>query len=297
MIEKKVQDENVLQLELREGIWNGKIPLQLSLAPHEALGQLPPPMFILIPRMSYLPVISSKIRSHFLSSVAVHEDCIWFEEGKSGIPLKWETPVGVLYDLLGDGVLPWRLTVHFQNFPDKELMRIRGPAVVQQTFFSTLKQAVFLLHNSANPVLDLERNRQLRIWNKAVVEGDLSSWMAVNQALSEPKVSINVKPSLPVRIYLSGFGKGLDLKPFQRQLRETSDSGITVGEVIFQILPGLKNIAPEAFEVVVQGLSVPLKTGVVWLSTQARNPDLYLYIVVRRIQGRPAARSEEKLKI
>jgi len=297
MSEKKAQDDSLLHLELKEGIWNGKIPLQLSLARPEALGQLPPPMFILIPRMSYLPVISSKIRSHFLSSVAVHEDCIWFEEGESGLPLKWETPVGVLYDLLGGGVVPWQLTVHFQNFPDNKLMRIKGPAVVMQTFFTTLKQAVFLLHNSAKPVLDLERSRQLQIWEKAVMEGDLSYWMAVHKALSEPKGSINVKPSLPVRIYLSGFGKALDLRPFQRQLRETSWSNMTVGEVIFQILPGLKNIAVETFEVVVQGLPVPLKTGLAWLSTQARNPDLYLYIVVRRIQGRAVVRPEEKLKI
>ena len=56
---------------------------------------------------------------------------IWFEF--EGNPLRLHLPIGVLYDQLKLGASennlvesvgpPWRLTVHFSNFPDTEILK------------------------------------------------------------------------------------------------------------------------------------------------------------------------------
>lgn len=94
---------------------------------------------MLLPRMSYLPLVTAAVRTHFLPFAPAREDEMWFE--CDGVPLKWHLPIGVLFDLLGGrDRAPLPLVVHFQGFPTKSLMRCKNQFVVRSHYFSSFKE-------------------------------------------------------------------------------------------------------------------------------------------------------------
>lgn len=110
--------------EILREIWEGKIPVQFQLASDETDVD-PEQFFLLIPRLSYFPLVSDKVRKHFLRFVSneLQDGEMWMDS--NGTPLKWHYPIGVLFDLLvgGDAILPWPITVHFSKFPEDVLFR------------------------------------------------------------------------------------------------------------------------------------------------------------------------------
>lgn len=89
-------DREVLRL-----IWDGKIPVCFITDPKEVVGMQPPePMFLMVSRLTYLPLVSEKVTKHFNRYIAnEHHDEVWFE--CNGHPIKWNCPIGILYDLFG----------------------------------------------------------------------------------------------------------------------------------------------------------------------------------------------------
>ena len=62
-------------------------------------------------------------------------------------PLKWHLPVGLLYDLnVTDQLLPWQITVHFENFPANKVMKFPTKDVVESHMLSSLKEADAMKH-------------------------------------------------------------------------------------------------------------------------------------------------------
>ena len=74
-----------------------------------------------------------QVRKHFAPSVSANlqENPMWFEV--NGAPVRWHLPVGVLFDLAattqdpsapgGACTAPWNVTVHFDKYPDKEILK------------------------------------------------------------------------------------------------------------------------------------------------------------------------------
>lgn len=94
---------------------------------------------LLAPRTGYLPLCAEKIRRHYNLSteLADEEDEMWFEF--RGRPLRWNHPIGVLFDCFAGEDTPWEVTVHIKNYPDC-LMRSSGNAV-ETHFINQIKQA------------------------------------------------------------------------------------------------------------------------------------------------------------
>jgi len=123
---------------LAAAVWDGAIPLCLSLDEHEvAAPQTPPSLFTLVPRHAYLPLLSDAAFAHFRDVLPPGDNELWFEA--SGVPLKWQMPCGVLHDLFAGGELPWRLRVHFRAFPEGMLTHCSGPEAVRAHLFNSLK--------------------------------------------------------------------------------------------------------------------------------------------------------------
>lgn len=64
-----------------------------------------------------------QVKKHFLKHIQQdnHDNEMWLEY--NGIPLKWHFPIGVLLDIYGEDVqLPWNIVVHFDKFPENEIM-------------------------------------------------------------------------------------------------------------------------------------------------------------------------------
>ena len=123
---------------LAAAVWAGAVPLCVSLDAREvAACSTPPPLFLLLPRHAYLPLLNVAAAEHFQDVLPPGADDVWFDA--AGLSLKWSLPVGVLHDLLGGGQRPWRLSVHFRGFPDAALLRCAGADAVRAHLFNTLK--------------------------------------------------------------------------------------------------------------------------------------------------------------
>lgn len=150
-------------------------------------------------RVSYLPSLLPRLRAFFSSSLIdpnsrAHDGWFSFE----GVPLKWHYPIGLLYDLYADadpasskasssskaddesddncgsdsGALPWRLTLHFSDWPDEELVRLDGDGMVMNdAFINSVKEADFLRNGTAKGIMSLSKEDSSGLW-RAVEEGE-----------------------------------------------------------------------------------------------------------------------------
>lgn len=132
-----------------------------------------------------------KLRAFFSQSLiepdSQHHDG-WF--AFEGVPLKWHYPVGLLFDLYagadpastssiriddsseGDSLLPWRLTVHFNDWPTEDLVRLDPDGMVMNdAFINSVKEADFLRNGTAKGIMSLSKEDSSGLW-KAVEKGE-----------------------------------------------------------------------------------------------------------------------------
>jgi len=191
-------------------VWNGQLPVRFDLASNEVTTyQAPRPLFVMIPRVSYFPLLLARVVEYFEKyappMLGVGSDDaqrkrirnVWFES--NGIPLRWHLPVGVLYDVLmkpkqcqleeeehmndttnnnnnNNTILPWKIVVHFQSFPEQQIVRFDGLDSVRWNFMSDLKQAMYVRLRSAKSVLDLPKQEQEQMWEGLKINDSLKFW-------------------------------------------------------------------------------------------------------------------------
>ncbi|KAK8168017.1 autophagy protein Apg5-domain-containing protein [Phyllosticta citrichinensis] len=86
---------------VQKQIWNGSIPLQISLASTDCRTfDESDPYLIQVPRLSYIPFLLGRLHAFFAPSlinpdVQPSQGWLSFED----VPLKWHHPIGLLYDL------------------------------------------------------------------------------------------------------------------------------------------------------------------------------------------------------
>mmetsp|Transcript_12624 Transcript_12624/g.47185 ORF Transcript_12624/g.47185 Transcript_12624/m.47185 type:complete len:361 (+) Transcript_12624:377-1459(+) len=126
----------------RRELWRGCVPLEIHLARDEVASVVEPaPYFALVPRSAYLPTWceeqsddgkSTSPRAHFAGSTADYPELDdddgktqpskknqpWFDH--QGIPLRWQLPIGVLFDLVGNNNkhnrgVPFKVTAHYRG--------------------------------------------------------------------------------------------------------------------------------------------------------------------------------------
>lgn len=105
--------------------------------------------------------------------------------------MKWHYPVGLLFDLYAgadpatksgnrndgspeDGSqLPWRLTVHFSDWPVEDLVRLDADGMVMNdAFINSVKEADFLRNGTAKGIMSLSKEDSSGLW-RAVEDGEL----------------------------------------------------------------------------------------------------------------------------
>ena len=196
-----------IDFEFRESIWKGKIPILFSLSENEVISKSQPPkLFLLLPRMTYLPLVTDRVRDHFTPHAPALEDGMWFEnfderDGRKEA-LKWHLPIGVLYDLYSHSLsninnnnnnnssnngiddcnpypIPWKLIVHFQSYPQSNIIsRCDNISSVKSVYFNYLKQSLFLSYNSVSFVTQLQTNDQNELWN-SVCQSNYSLYLPI----------------------------------------------------------------------------------------------------------------------
>lgn len=113
--------------------------------------------------------------------VQSHRGWFSFED----VPLKWSLPAGLLYDLYANiapaGVegaalqssagsdpskaKPWRIVVHFNEWPDSELIPLDPDGVVlHDAFINSVKEADFLRNGTAEHIMKLSKDDSYGLW-------------------------------------------------------------------------------------------------------------------------------------
>jgi autophagy-related protein 5 len=140
-----------------------------------------------------------------------------------GVPLKWHYPLGLLYDLYSGAEpsyptdsslpshktessedeahhLPWKLTVHFSDYPAEQLVRLDTEhKVMHDLFRNSVKEADYLRTGTGKTVMFLSEKDSTQLWD-AVTQHNFSLYNPINQKLLNPQGA--ALRHLPIRLYL-----------------------------------------------------------------------------------------------
>uniref|UniRef100_A0ABI7VVT9 Autophagy protein 5 n=2 Tax=Felidae TaxID=9681 RepID=A0ABI7VVT9_FELCA len=160
-------------------VWFGRIPTCFTLYQDEITEREAEPYYLLLPRVSYLTLVTDKVKKHF-QKVMRQEDIseIWFEY--EGTPLKWHYPIGLLFDLLASSsALPWNITVHFKSFPEKDLLHCPSKDAIEAHFMSCVKEADALKHKS-QVINEMQKKDHKQLWMGLQNDGEKKNQVMIH---------------------------------------------------------------------------------------------------------------------
>lgn len=289
-------------------VWAGGLPTIFKLAATSVTSLVPPRALIMcLPRQSLLPFVCDDLCKHFAPFTPAVGSTLWFEH--EGVPLRWQVPIGVLFDLLVGattaGPACWEITVHFQSFPPELLQAARSEA--ELVLVNALKESCYLLCNSAMPVMALSKGEQENIFAAMCHKGNAhlgfctyrTAQVQIEQAIAGVLHAAGcLRPRwVPLRIYFSPTDwRQLPMPPSLQDgspatMREAlalnlpeelmtlilKDSSLS-REVASRDDGGMDHAGPP--KILVQGVNVPLETSISWLWATCRHPDGWLYVSV-----------------
>lgn len=264
-------------IENLRAVWDGKIPVCFTLATDEVFTvEQPEPMFLMLHRLSYLPLVTEKVNRHFVRYVDPdnHSE-MWLED--EGQPLKWHNPIGVLFDMAeAESRLPWTITVHFQRFPEDELFHCSSKEVVESYFMSMVKEADCLKHNS-KIINNMQKRDHKQLW-LGLQNAKFDQFWSVNRKLMEHNEG-ELFRHIPFRIHWG------DLHFIQKLIKPVSTEGnaLTLGDLLRESVPEVlptKDGDKSSHRVVIHGCVLPLEVPLQWLSEHLSHPDNFLHICI-----------------
>jgi autophagy-related protein 5 len=252
-----------------------------------------------------------RLRAFFASalintSVEAHDGWFSFE----GVPLKWHYFVGLLYDLFSgnepvqspeDGASggqdhnngphgsPWRLIVHFTEWPESTLIRLdEAGEVLHDVFKNVVKEADFLRNGSAKVVMGLSKDDSTALW-AAVEQQNLPLFNSINnKLLNPPGTSIR---HVPVKVYLptathantpdTAAGSLRVVQSLVTPLlpsKQPQTLGIALNALLPSVFPSRRNAI--LAQATLHGTVVPLGAIMEDLMRAAAYPDGFLHIAV-----------------
>eukprot|EP00041_Stephanoeca_diplocostata_P019863 m.432780 g.432780 ORF g.432780 m.432780 type:complete len:288 (-) comp21414_c1_seq4:782-1645(-) len=275
-------------LDVDRDIFNGRIAVAFTIAsneiPHGRSSDTYEPFFMLAPRTGYLTLCAEKIRQHFHlpvpsgSNSSENVDEMWFEH--EGRALKWNMPIGVLYDCIGsDRGLPWSVTVHIKNYPETILLRCPSMATIETYFVNQLKQACHIKHGTTQvDGLQSEQDRK-ELWFGLTTD-DFEHYRRVNEKLMLCSDGHWFKRA-PFRIYVvdAEVAKNANkqIVVLQQPFDLTTADGVplTLANLLDTLLGQL-----QPSKVVTHGIEPPRDTPLQWLCEHCTYPDNFLHLTV-----------------
>jgi autophagy-related protein 5 len=181
---------------LQRRVWDGRLPLEIRLAPADCRSYADSePYLIQHPRLSYLAFLLPRLHRFFAPKL-INPDTpaneAWFEF--ETVPLKWHYPAGLLYDIhsgaepvdlgrratlessqiSGDALveqhLPWKLVVHYSEFPDEQLYQLDSEGrAMRDSFVNAVKEADFVRNGSARTVMGMSKEDSDNLWRSVEI--------------------------------------------------------------------------------------------------------------------------------
>lgn len=229
----------------------------------------------------------------------------WFEDEDTGTPLRWHFFTGLLYDLfklykkkragVNDGsvgmdsnkcvsLLPWKIRVHYTSYPENILpLDDDTPQMIFQHYLNSLKQALYIQHNSNRIVKNMTKQSHLQIWD-GIKSSQFDVYKEITTGLNGGGSSgdaITIE-NVPVRVLV-------DSRPaFARpckQYQEDNKTPSMIGDILHEWLPDLfpndtRNNDISNCSWSIQGVKFPLKTPISDLWKCLSHPDRFLYVII-----------------
>lgn len=192
----------MINTEIHREIWQGRLPLCFRLNQDDVIGIHPPePYFMMASRKTYFPLVLDRVIKYFIRFVdqtkEVTQD-MWLDF--EGQPIKWHLPIGLSWDLYGTiDDLPWKLILHFSDFPSDELVRCNNKTSIESNFMSTIKEADGLKHKGS-VMRNLVKKECNQLWS-GLMNDKFDQFWQVNKKLME-KCDNELFKSIPFRLYL-----------------------------------------------------------------------------------------------
>ncbi|KAH8411214.1 hypothetical protein KR215_000337 [Drosophila sulfurigaster] len=261
-------DREVLRM-----IWEGQIGICFQADSDEIVGIKPEPFYLMVSRLSYLPLVTDKVRKYFTRYIAAeHQDgAVWFDF--NGTPLRLHYPIGVLYDLLhpDEDSTPWCITIHFSKFPEESLVKLNTKELLESHFLSCLKEADVLKHRGL-VISAMQKKDHNQLWLGLINEKFDQFW-AVNRRLMEPYSDQESFKNIPVRFYNDD-----DFTYMQKLISPLSESGQKKN--LSDLMAELSTPVRKAVGFRTHGIDLHEETQLQWMSEHLSYPDNFLHLSV-----------------
>lgn len=289
---------------IQTAVWSGAIPLAISLDPISCRSyDKSTPYFVSCPRLSYLPFLLVRLRAFFqpaLVDPSVPAHTAWFSFDH--VPLKWQYPIGLLYDLLvapscAQPQLPWKLVLHYHDWPTDQLIPL-DPAgkTHNDLFINAVKEADYLRNGTAKAIMSLSRADSTALWN-GVLHHDFKAFNGIRRRLlssssGEALRHVPVKFYLPKPAPVSDDPSALNQAAWrvvQGPVPPTISPGDyhTLGSALHALMPTLFPSRRSIIhaEAILHGAAVPLAAPLQPLLQDAAYCDGFLHVVVRLVHA------------
>ncbi|KAK9736625.1 Autophagy protein Apg5 [Popillia japonica] len=255
---------------LRE-IWEGKLPICFTLNPDEVSEiQQPDPFYLMVPRLSYFPLVTDKVKKYFLKFISNEKEDqeMWLEY--DGQPLKWHFPIGVLFDLfmVAQDELPWNITVHFEKFPAQQIFRFNNKEAMESFFMACLKEADVLKHRGV-VINGMQKKDHNQLW-LGLQNDKFDQFWAVNRKLMEAPGDQDHFRYIPFRCYLEDGYRQKLIKPVTEEGQKK-----TLNHLLQEVFPNKTDV-----KVRTHGIVPALNTPLQWMSEHLSYPDNFLHLCV-----------------
>lgn len=300
--------------EIRKELWNGRIACVIYLAKEDVSTlESPSPLYVRIllndlflprkeadddpifsraislsslslstqtslSRMGYVSNIMDDVTNHFEDCVSsdTRSSEVWFEAG--GQPLAWQLPCGVLFDAFDMNVrLPWKITVHFSDFPRDKLIMLSKTQSHEDLFFHSLKQSLFIHYGSSSSIVEMTKAEQTALYG-SIMKSNCDRY----EDSFEKLVSSDSK-HIPIRLVRSNRPIANVALEIHGDDDDVSDNAYTVKRMMDEIASKCEDAGSD-LSLSVHGLAIDEHMRAMDIETFHkifRFPDDFLYIHVR----------------
>lgn len=196
----------MMDKEVLREVWHGQLPLCFSLHQDDVIGMhRPEPYYMMVSRITYFPMVLDRVVKYFNrfidQSKQVMTNDMWLDY--NGQPVKWHHPIGLSWDLIGSNYdLPWKLILHFSEFPASELLRCNTKSTIEANFMSSLKEADALKHKGAI-MMSMQKKEQTQLWT-GLLNNNFDQFWLVNRRLME-RTDNKLFRFIPFRLYFPDY--------------------------------------------------------------------------------------------
>lgn len=198
---------------IKDKVWNGAINVRIEFAEAHFL--------VLAYRLLYFPLYYPQIVLFFanITGVNLAASPVWLEY--ENVPLKWNLPVGVLYDLLYlpgnfDFREPWVLQLRHHSsatpYPSDQIIpfaandgEILYEKATEQVVTHLLKLSCYVLNGNSRAMINLSESKSRALWD-SIRSHDYGVFHTIIAQMNPKQINSHPAPKfrVPIKVYLAG---------------------------------------------------------------------------------------------